>query len=506
MKFKIFVLIFLISYLTISKCLSTNNFKQDTLVSQNDTKLTNSTKNFTHENNKTQLSVHHYSKTANSTNSTHHIHNNSNQTHSKNETHKHLHKNKTNFINSTLEHHSNKLANSNSTNQHHSSNQSHSSNKTHEHDHYHSANKTQFSNSTHNDKHSNVNQTKYVNSTNYNNTSNISNKTKSLFLSNSTQIHSTNSNIQVNVNVSISHKEKPVDQIKKSSANSTDSQIVNTQPREQLVKSPIKKSNLNKQSQSTQSAQSVPTSSPESQEQILNSQDSQVETIVEVPVTYSTGITYYYPYFYKTHLITFPENSNYFFSQSDLTDTMPTCAENCLLCTASNSAQCLRCSSGYYLDEGKCVEYCPEGKLADILRAKCLSREFSANLDVVYTMAYSVGSCSNMCGKMVQDCSCAPSCKSRGNCCTNYDVVNCDFIIEKSSKTDEQKCKDAGCALCEEKDNSLKCSQCPDDKFLFNGTCVDTCPEGFSANSINKVCNKDELSKKKSTSNKNFFN
>jgi hypothetical protein len=280
-------------------------------------------------------------------------------------------------------------------------------------------------------------------------------------------------------------------------------------------------------------------------------------------VTYSTGITYYYPYFYKTHLISFPDDTNNFFNQSDQPVGNITCPNNCEVCAVIESAKCLKCSSGYYLDEGKCVEYCPEGKLADILRAKCLSKDFSSNIDVVYTMAYSVGSCNNMCGKMVQDCSCAPSCKSKGNCCTNYDVVNCDFIVEKSSKVDQKKCKDAGCELCEETisnnnsgvisqkivqslnstvlnntiinstllNNSLinstisnpnstgatngtspiptpppmpiptnttsniKCLQCSDDKFLFNGSCVTKCPEGFTANNINKVCTRDELSK-----------
>lgn len=263
---------------------------------------------------------------------------------------------------------------------------------------------------------------------------------------------------------------------------------------EQLVKSQIFKSNLNSNSKNTKNPESPKVLISQHNGQILNSQESQIETIVEVPVSYSTGISYYYPYFYKTHLITFPEETNNFFSQSDLVDSTKTCSDNCLLCSIFNSAQCLRCSNGLYLNEGKCLEYCPEGKLADILRAKCVRRELSVNLDIVYSMAYSVGSCNNMCGKMVQDCSCAPSCKSKGNCCTNYDEVNCDFIIEKSNKTDEQKCKKAGCALCEEKENSLKCSQCHDDKLLYNGTCVNTCPEGFSTNKINKVCNKEESS------------
>jgi hypothetical protein len=244
--------------------------------------------------------------------------------------------------------------------------------------------------------------------------------------------------------------------------------------------------------------------------------DTDVSTLVEVPVTYNTGISYYYPYFYKTKLISFADDTNSFFnkmggsnSNTDLnTNTNNTCSDRCEICNTKDSAKCSKCVTGFYLNNGKCLDYCPEGMIADILRNKCMNVTSDQAFDLLYSKAYSLGSCSNMCGKIVQDCSCAPSCKSKGTCCTDYDVVNCDLIFEKASKEKVSNCS-SGCELCEKVNNnsignnnsrnstknSFKCNQCSDDTFYLNGKCVHACSEGFTADNINRICIKNENSK-----------
>jgi proprotein convertase subtilisin/kexin type 5 len=256
--------------------------------------------------------------------------------------------------------------------------------------------------------------------------------------------------------------------------------------------------------------------------------EADVSTLVEVPVSYSTGISYYYPYFYKAHLITFSEDSNNFFNFSQ--NANYTCDSSCDLCLAENTSKCIKCSSGYYLEQDQCLTNCPQGKIADILRSKCMTKQESESMDVVFSKAYSLGSCRNMCGKLVQDCSCTSYCKLKGNCCTDYEVVNCDIIMENTKNLDQASCKSSGCETCEliKKTNStinntydsqtlnnsssngfnnsrsnssmnsqIICTQCPEDKFLHKGKCLASCPQGFYSNSINRFCKDDILSKNK---------
>lgn len=255
-----------------------------------------------------------------------------------------------------------------------------------------------------------------------------------------------------------------------------------------------------------------------------------INTLVELPITYTTGINYYYPYFHKSKLISFTDDYKNMDVQTRINDnndknsTSPSCEENCYICDAKNSAKCYKCDTGYFLNDDKCVDYCPEGKIADILRLKCLKE--SSNIDIVYNMAYSIGSCLNMCGKMVQDCSCAPSCKRRGNCCTDYELANCDSKMEKSLAI-KDNCKSIkGCELCQNKDTTkdvnkdntkdvnkdntkdvnkdkdinknnndtitIKCNQCGDGYYLFDGKCLDTCPAELTPNTINRICGKNK--------------
>lgn len=130
---------------------------------------------------------------------------------------------------------------------------------------------------------------------------------------------------------------------------------------------------------------------------------------------------------------------------------------------------------------------CPMGFIADTILEKCVPKNLNPNS---FTMAYSIGSCVNKCGKKSFDCSCSQDCKKFGHCCSDYNIHDCDHILDVS-KIVEKKCKD--CQLCDEKLDENKnhtCVQCPDDKYFYSGKCYIDCPEDTIRNEKNLTCQK----------------
>ena len=87
-------------------------------------------------------------------------------------------------------------------------------------------------------------------------------------------------------------------------------------------------------------------------------------TLLELPVDYSANINYYYPYFYKTHLITLANDI-------DLAGLSTVCGSpNCGYCDSMGI--CMRCFTGFFLYGVSCDLYCPNGYIADNLRMTCV--------------------------------------------------------------------------------------------------------------------------------------
>jgi len=186
-------------------------------------------------------------------------------------------------------------------------------------------------------------------------------------------------------------------------------------------------------------------------------------------------MSYYYPYFYKASLITFIDpnsqviNSNSAnFTNKNVTENstqnsmipiIQSCEiNNCQIC--SSNGVCLKCSSGWFLtEENNCTEICPEGFIADNLRGKCFDLNFPLP-DVVFTKAYTFGSCKNNCFKKSIDCNCNLDCARKGDCCTDFLSSECDEISAlvtikdtNSSSAIESviSCEGyEGCEICEE--------------------------------------------------------
>ena len=91
----------------------------------------------------------------------------------------------------------------------------------------------------------------------------------------------------------------------------------------------------------------------------------EVSTLIELPIDYHTSISYYYPYFYKTHLISFADDI-------DTSILVKTCSAHCSYCDADHFDHCLRCDIGFFLSGFGCESICPDGYITDILRLKCV--------------------------------------------------------------------------------------------------------------------------------------
>ena len=216
-----------------------------------------------------------------------------------------------------------------------------------------------------------------------------------------------------------------------------------------------------------------------------------VTSLVEFPIDYDRSFSYYYPYFYKTHLISFAD-------EIDVSILSTNCLDyHCSYCDTVYTEHCFKCSTGFFLNGQTCSLSCPIGYTTDTLRGRCVENSRVVSSETVFTKSYTIGSCSNMCGKALKDCSCADSCKQNGNCCTDYENSNCDKIL----KTDSTKCANLTnntCQFCDESSynntNFTVCLQCNSNFFFNNGNCLQKCPD-------NHITLENNLCKKNSSCN-----
>lgn len=193
-------------------------------------------------------------------------------------------------------------------------------------------------------------------------------------------------------------------------------------------------------------------------------------------------MSYFEHFFVKNRLIVFPETENeYPYMLGQCTD------KNCYNCNPLFPDKCLKCATGFFLYNNSCETNCPENFIANTLIKKCEPRELLKNS---FLMAYSIGSCVNRCGKKSADCSCSTECKKNGNCCSDYNIHDCDRILD-SGKNYKEKCpKD--CEICDKDESSingnLKCIQCPPGKVIYSNQCFDECPEDTFLNENNGEC------------------
>lgn len=239
------------------------------------------------------------------------------------------------------------------------------------------------------------------------------------------------------------------------------------------------------------------TTTKSKQDIVVVEESSNVATLVEYPITATSSISYYYPYFVKTNLVTFVD-------EVDVSVLSTNCTNGgCRYCDSINPTICQKCHTGFFLFNDSCSTICPGGYFADNLRGKCVAAVSS--VEIVYTVAYSIGSCLNACGLPRIDCDCDPSCRFKGTCCTDFNLFGCPEVVsvlllrKKQDSEDECGKKNVGCKYCDQKitidskENIKKCVLCKEDYFLYEGRCFEKCPDQTIANYTNKTCEKKPL-------------
>ena len=205
--------------------------------------------------------------------------------------------------------------------------------------------------------------------------------------------------------------------------------------------------------------------------------------IVEQRIKAGRSLNYYYPYLHKAGIIVFPQtiiNTKTLATKCD--------DESCQYCDQLYPHVCKKCATGFFIKNESCEQDCGEGYVADSLRGSCQSISLS-DTTTVFSKAYSQGSCENKCGiSSLIDCSCDLSCKSNGNCCTDFTEINCEKILDRAKLFPDCESKASNCQYC---DNSQgKCKQCKLGFFLFEGKCYSKCPDDTWEDSNNSLCKK----------------
>jgi hypothetical protein len=105
-------------------------------------------------------------------------------------------------------------------------------------------------------------------------------------------------------------------------------------------------------------------------------QESVEYILPSLPIDASHRIDYYYPYFYKTHVVDYYDSIDY----KDLTNVCPDLG--CDWCKLTNNAICMQCRHGYYAFNQQCYTVCPKDYVADIFRRTCNPLNINSNFKI----------------------------------------------------------------------------------------------------------------------------
>ncbi|XP_009067528.1 PREDICTED: proprotein convertase subtilisin/kexin type 5-like [Acanthisitta chloris] len=144
---------------------------------------------------------------------------------------------------------------------------------------------------------------------------------------------------------------------------------------------------------------------------------------------------------------------------------------NCKDCNGPHSDDCTACTTGsFVLYNGMCFEECPEGSYYEEVTGDCQA-----------------------CNRTCQTCSSSTVCltcrngqmlKHGGHCVTSGYCSPTEYYIEET-----QTCKSCHkeCFRCSGPTEYL-CLSCVNNHYLLNTTCVETCPDGYYADSDDGQC------------------
>lgn len=183
------------------------------------------------------------------------------------------------------------------------------------------------------------------------------------------------------------------------------------------------------------------------------------------------------------------------------------CGSNCKTCEGKKT-QCTSCPEGLLFDaekEEKCVSECDDGKVRkDGECVACKDKRCKVcktdNLECCTTpfYPYVIDGCEvkeecptgkfdngDICDNCMTGCDKCNNANTCTECSQGYYLLDGKCVKECGDGFIEYEKKCIACAVgCKkcQPGNSFYCTACPDDKFLYNGYCLDTCPNKYWGN------------------------
>ncbi|XP_063311099.1 proprotein convertase subtilisin/kexin type 5 isoform X1 [Pelobates fuscus] len=148
------------------------------------------------------------------------------------------------------------------------------------------------------------------------------------------------------------------------------------------------------------------------------------------------------------------------------------CAVACISCTEN---ECILCEEGFYLQNGVCVSDCG---------SRFYSDEFDRECDTCYR------TCETCIGPDYDECTtCRVGFKMDSGRCTSTLSKNQpkEGTYWNAEKNNFLPC-DSSCKTCNVSDTS--CTSCPQETYLFEQSCTDSCPTGTFSNGKDRRCEK----------------
>jgi hypothetical protein len=146
---------------------------------------------------------------------------------------------------------------------------------------------------------------------------------------------------------------------------------------------------------------------------------------------------------------------------------VPCTDTSCKKCSQKNTDTCTECPKGTYLMNGDCVPTCPAGTWLNMKNNKC------EECDPTCKVCTSSEKC--------EKCNSPYIWNPKTEQCDNYCPEGKTMVGDKCLS-----CVDTKCRKCDNIDLDL-CIECKNG-YNFDGTCVETCPQGYKMNTKTKKC------------------
>ncbi|KAL4505324.1 hypothetical protein ABPG72_002386 [Tetrahymena utriculariae] len=190
-------------------------------------------------------------------------------------------------------------------------------------------------------------------------------------------------------------------------------------------------------------------------------------------------------------LIAIENQSNFDIGIRDFIVGGYTCANTCQDCKLDNPYSCLSCSNGLFLFGDQCLANCPSGYYDELVLKSCVACsttypncKICNNNQCLMCQQSFYFSAGNSC----ITCSQSPI-KQYWNPLSQGCTTTCDQGLQPDDQNQicRNQCQEQACLICDQA-TQLLCQQCFQGYYLYNNSCVQSCPSGTSLDTNGLQC------------------